>query len=141
MKPSLTVVTLGVRDLKRSLDFYRNVLGWSTSSTEADGIIFFQLKGVVLALYPRKSLAEDATVEPKGSGFSGLTLAHNASSENEVDAIFGELKVAGARIVKAPQKAFWGGYSGYFADPDGFLWEVAYNPNWRMRKDGSVVLG
>jgi len=142
MKPALTVVTLGVGDLERSLAFYRDGLRWPTSSKEEDGIAFFQLdNGVVLALYPRDSLAKDAAAPPREGGFPGFTLAHNAGSEEEVDAIFAELKALGASVVKEPERAFWGGYSGYFADPDGFLWEVVYNPTWRLDGDGSVVLG
>lgn len=140
MKPSISVVTLGVSDFKRSLDFYKNGLGWPTSATKRDKIAFFGLNGTILALYDRGSLAEDAMVSPKGNGFPGVTLAHNTKSEKEVDEIFSQIGKLGVRIVKKPQKAPWGGYSGYFADPDGHLWEVVYNPYWKINQKGNVVL-
>ncbi len=140
MKPSLSVVTLGVNDFARSLDFYKKGLKWPTKATRKDSIAFFQLNGVLLALYDRKGLAEDVQVPSKGSGFSGITLAHNVKSEKEVDQIIKEVLRLGARLVKKPQKAFCGGYSAYFADLDGYLWEVVYNPQWKLDKKGSVIL-
>ncbi len=140
MKSTLTVVTLGVRELKRSLEFYRDRLGWPASQPPGADVAFFQAGGVILALYPREALAEDATVDPTGHGFSGITLAHNVRSEREVDDVLEEAKRAGARIVKTAQQASWGEYSGYFADPDGYLWEVVYNPHWKLDQQGRVVL-
>ena len=140
MKPSISVVTLGVDDLGRSLEFYKNGLGWPTTAAKDDPIAFFQLNGAILALYDRSSLAEDANVGPRGSGFSGMTLAQNVGSEEEVDEIFSHVAKLGAKIPKKPQKASWGGYSGYFEDPDGHLWEVAYNPYWKLDRKGNVVL-
>ena len=140
MKTSLSVVTLGVSDFARSLDFYKKGLGWSTKASNKDNIAFFQLNGVVLALYNKTGLAEDAGVSSKGSGFPGVTLAHNVRNEKEVDEIFRQVAQLGAKTIKRPQKASWGGYSGYFADPDGYLWEVVYNPFWKMRRDGSVIM-
>ncbi|HEY1632663.1 MAG TPA: VOC family protein [Rhizomicrobium sp.] len=129
MKPRLSIVTLGVRDLERSLAFYRDGLGLPTRNYKDDeGIVFFALEGAWLALYPRCKLAEDATVDAAGSGFSGVTLAHNVPSKAGADAVFAQAVAAGARPVKPPRDVFWGGYSGYFADPDGHLWEVAFNP-------------
>lgn len=128
MRQKLNIITLGVSDLQRSLEFYEKGLGWKKSSASQDNIIFFPLGGMVLALYPRELLAEDATVPAKGSGFSGITIAYNAKSETEVDEVLAEVKKLGAVIVKPAQKVFWGGYSGYFQDPDGHLFEVAYNP-------------
>jgi len=129
MKPKMSLVTLGVTDLGRSLAFYRDGLGWPTHDYQEDaGVVFLALEGTWLALYPRKALAEDAGVPTEGGGFSGITLAHNAASIEEVDAAYALALAAGARAVKAPEKVFWGGYSGYFADPDGHLWEVAWNP-------------
>jgi catechol 2,3-dioxygenase-like lactoylglutathione lyase family enzyme len=128
MKARIGLITLGVSDLARSLAFYRDGLGWPTHgyNPEAD-VVFFALEGTWLALYPRDKLAEDAGV-PDGHGFGGITLAHNEPSPQEVDAAFAQAIGAGARAVKQPQKSFWGGYSGYFADPDGYLWEIAFNP-------------
>ena len=121
------IITLGVRDLAASTKFYAETLGWKLAQPQ-DGIAFFQAGGVVLALYPRAALAEDALTSAEGRGFAGITLAHNVRSEAEVDETIRDLKAKGLQIVKEPQKVFWGGYSSYFADPDGYLWEVAYNP-------------
>jgi len=128
MDPRISIVTLGVENLDASMQFYHHGLGLPISD-EIESIVFLDLGGVQLALYPRDSLAEEAQVPPFGSGFRGVTLAHNVSSEAEVDAVVEEAISAGASLVKEPQDTFWGGYSGYFADPDGHLWEVAYNPN------------
>lgn len=129
MKPKISMITLGVSDFERSLKFYRDGLGFPTHNyTAGEDVVFFELEGTWLALYPREKLAEDALVPPEGSGFTGITLAHNVGSEEEVDQVFALGLQAGAKAVKQPVKVFWGGYSGYFADPDGYLWEVAYNP-------------
>ncbi len=129
MKPKIGIITLGVSDLKRSLVFYRDGLGFPTHDYKEDaGIVFFKLEGTWLALYLRDKLAEDITISTEGSGFSGVTLAHNVKTKEEVDAVVQLAVTAGARLIKQPQEVFWGGYSGYFADPDGHLWEVAYNP-------------
>jgi uncharacterized glyoxalase superfamily protein PhnB len=103
-----------------------------------EGITFFQTGGMALALYPRDELAKDATIAPEGQGFSGITLAYNTRNRNEVDSVLKEAKAAGATILKPAQEAFWGGYSGYFSDPDGFLWEVAWNPHFPIAEDGSI---
>ena len=116
-------------DLKRSLQFYRDGLGLPTHDyKEEQGIVFFEMEGTWLSLYPREKLAKDITISTEGSGFSGVTLAHNVKTKEEVDATVDLAVQAGAKLVKKPEEAFWGGYSGYFADPDGYLWEVAYNP-------------
>lgn len=135
-----TVITLGVNDFARSLAFYKHALGWDTTATEKDNVAFFPMGSFVFALYPRHLLAEDATVSPEGSGFSGITLAINLENEKDVDAFFEKLQQLGVTVVKKPQKVFWGGYSGYFRDLDGHLWEVAYNPFWKMDEQGNVVL-
>lgn len=139
MNGKLTVVTLGVKDLKRSRDFYEHGLKWPVAMAN-EHIVFFQLQGIVFGLYPRHLLAEDAQVEDKGSGFSGITLAINVPSDDDVNAMFQLVERLGAKVVKRPQKVFWGGYSGYFADPDGHLWEVAYNPFWTLDKTGNVEI-
>ncbi len=140
MRPSISVITLGVTNFRRSLAFYKKGLGWPTKATSKDDIAFFKLNGIVLALYDKKGLAEDAGVSVRGSDFPGTTLAHNVRSEREVDEVFKQVTKLGAKTIKNPQKASWGGYSGYFADPDGYLWEVVYNPHWKMDRKGSVIL-
>lgn len=140
MDQHLHIVTLGVTDLATSNKFYRETLGWKPASASNDGITFFQAGGIVLALFPRAELAKDALVEPEGNGFSGFTLAYNAQSESEVDKIITDLKSKGVKILKEPQKVFWGGYSSYFADPDGNCWEVAYNPFFPFDENGNLKL-
>jgi catechol 2,3-dioxygenase-like lactoylglutathione lyase family enzyme len=131
MEPRISIVTLGVENLDRSREFYRDGLG--LPERDGDGeISFFELAGTWLALYPLEALAEDATVPADGGGFSGVTLAHNVASKDAVDAVMDEAESAGADVVKPAQDAFWGGYSGYFADPDGHLWEVAWNPEFPL---------
>jgi catechol 2,3-dioxygenase-like lactoylglutathione lyase family enzyme len=127
MKPRISMITLGVSDLETSIKFYRDGLGFPRMESPPE-VAFFTLNGTWLGLYARESLAEDATVSPEGSGFPGFTLSHNLTTEAEVDQIMEQAISAGATLVKPPQKVFWGGYSGYFKDPDGYLWEVAYNP-------------
>jgi uncharacterized protein len=118
-----------VRDFAKSFAFYRHGLGFKPHNhTDGEEHVMFTMDGTWLSLYPRHLLAEDATVPDDGRGFSGITLARNEPSKEQVDATFAEAIRAGAKAVKTPQDVFWGGYSGYFADPDGYLWEVAYNP-------------
>lgn len=140
MRPKLNLVTLGVKDFERALKFYQDGLGWQPSSASQDDVAFFPLGGVVLSLYPRDKLAEDARVSPEGSGFAGLTLAYNAKSQAEVDEVLQTVERLGATIVKPAETVFWGGYSGYFADPDGHLWEVAWNPFWEFDEADNLVL-
>ena len=128
MNQHLHIITLGVRDFAKSYKFYVEILGWKPSDSSNDDIAFFQAGSVQLAINPREKLAEDALVSSEGSGFSGITLAYNTRSEAEVDETIKELKSKGVKILKEPQKVFWGGYSSYFSDPDGYCWEVAYNP-------------
>lgn len=130
MKPRISLITLGVGDLPRSRAFYER-LGFAARQESTADIAFMDTaNGLVLALFPREKLAEDAhvTADRTGSGFPGFTLAHNVASIEEVDAVLAEAVAAGAKLQKPGQKVFWGGYSGYFADPDSFLWEVAHNP-------------
>ena len=138
MEQRVSLVTLGVADLAKSREFYER-LGWKKSGNN-DGIVFFQAGGIALALYPRAELAKDANVSADGSGFGGVTIAYNTRSREEVDAVLAEAVRAGAKLLKPAQEAFWGGYSGYFADPDGFAWEVAFNPSFPIAEDGSIHL-
>ena len=140
MNQHLHLITLGVRDLETSRKFYTEILGWKPSSASNEDVTFIQAGGVVLSLFPRENLAEDVVISPEGSGFSGITLAHNAQSEAEVDEIISDLKSKGVKIVKEPQKAFWGGYSSYFADPDDNRWEVAHNPLFPFDENGNLKL-
>ena len=139
MEQRLSIVTLGVSDLARSREFYER-LGWRRSMANSEGIVFFQAGGMALALYPRQELAKDANVDASGDGFRGFSLAFNARNREEVDAVLTEAKNVGAKILKPAQEAFWGGYSGYFADPDGFLWEVAWNPFFPIAADGAIQI-
>jgi len=129
MEPRLSFVTLGVTELERATRFYQDVLRLPLLPSPPS-ISFFELGQTWLALYPREELAADAGVPAEGSGFPGFTLSHNVRSEAEVDQLLGEVALGGGRIIKAGQRADWGGYTGYFADPDGFLWEVAWNPHF-----------
>ncbi len=136
MESRITYVTLGVSDLKRSEMFYVD-LGFLRSPKSSGDIVFFETPGPILALFPRRSLADDAGVQDAGSGFKGFTLAYNVMSEREVDQVFLELESKGVEIVKRPEHVAWGGYSGYFSDPDGFLWEVAFNPYLKLDERGN----
>jgi catechol 2,3-dioxygenase-like lactoylglutathione lyase family enzyme len=127
MKPRISMITLGVRDLPAAVQFYEQGLGFPRMESPPE-VAFFTLNGTWLGLYGREALAEDATVPSQGEGFEGFALAHNVHSEKEVDEVMAQALQAGASLVKKPQKVFWGGYSGYFKDLDGHLWEVAHNP-------------
>jgi len=140
MEQRLSLVTLGVADLERSRRFYEEGLGWRRANDHPD-VVFFQAGGAVLALWSREALAADAGLPAAGRGFCGIALAYNTRSRAEVDRVMAEAEAAGATIVKPAKDAFWGGYTGYFADPDGHLWEVAWNPDWTVLEDGSVRLG
>ncbi len=127
MKPRISMITLGVGDLEKSVRFYEQGLGLPKMDSPPE-VAFFTLNGSWLGLYGRESLAEDAGVPSGSTGFAGFTIAHNVHSEAAVDELLEQAVSAGAKLVKPAQKVFWGGYSGYFSDPDGYLWEVAYNP-------------
>ncbi len=129
MQPRISMITLGVHDLDRSVEFYEKGLGFPRMESPPE-VAFFTLNGTWLGLFGRESLAEDAGVSVEGSGFGAFSLSHNVASEAEVDAVMEKAVTAGAALVKKPQKTAWGGYSGYFSDPDGHLWEVAYNPHF-----------
>jgi predicted lactoylglutathione lyase len=138
MEQRLSVVTLGVADLQHSRRFYE-ALGWKRGN-DSEEIVFFQLNGAILSLFPRDHLAADAEVSGEGSGFGGITLAYCARSRSEVDRIIVEARSCGAKILKPAKDAFWGGYSGYFADPDGHPWEVFWSPHLRLDEEGNVSL-
>ena len=131
MEPRISLIALGVKDLGRSVRFYREGLGLPLrEGGDVSVVAFFETRGTWLALFPREALAADAGVVAEGGGFAGFTLAHNVRTREEVDATLNEAEAAGAKIVKPAHDTDWGGYSGYFADPDGYLWEVAWNPHF-----------
>jgi hypothetical protein len=140
MQQKLHLITLGAADFDRALHFYRDGLGWKPSSASQDDVAFFPMGGVVFALYPREKLAEDAAVSPQGSGFGGVTLAYNTRSREEVDAILLAVQGVGGKVTKPASDVFWGGYNGYFADPDGYLWEVAWNPFFEFDEADNLKL-
>lgn len=140
MRQKLNLITLGVDDFEKSLNFYEKGLGWKKSDKSMEGLALFDLGGIVLALHPRHELAADATLKYQPSEFSGMTVSYNAKSEKEVDAVMAQVKKLGAKIIKPAQKVYWGGYSGYFKDLDGHLFEVAYNPFWPLDEKGNVIL-
>jgi hypothetical protein len=139
MNPRISMITLGVSDLAASVKFYEQGLGFPRMESSPE-VAFFTLNGTWLGLYGRAALAEDATVSPEGSGFESFALAYNVHSEAEVDEVIGQALEAGATLVKKPENVFWGGYSGYFKDPDGHLWEIAHNPHFWVgpRDDGGA---
>ena len=140
MEPRVTLITLGVADLARAVDFYRDVVGWDPASVVDEDVAFFDLDGFIFALWRDRSLAADIGAGSADRGaFEAVSLAYNARSHDEVDAVFASLTERGARIVKPPLETEWGGYSGYFADPDGHHWEVAWNPFWPIREDGRIA--
>lgn len=139
LAPRIALVTLGVADVAASTAFYKR-LGWRLSSASNEHVSFFDLDGTKLGLFGRQALADDAHAENTSPGFPGVTLAINHNSEAEVDAAFAFALSCGATAAKKPEKVFWGGYSGYFADPDGHLWEVAFNPFMPLGDDGAMVL-
>jgi catechol 2,3-dioxygenase-like lactoylglutathione lyase family enzyme len=145
MEPRISIITLGVRDLERSLRFYRDGLGLPTTRHAEQGIVFFQTAGTCLALYPYDELARDvgpefadasARAKPK---FAGITLAHNVARKEDVDRLLLAAQRAGAKIEKPASETEWGGYSGYFSDPDGHLWEIAWGA-FKLRDDGSLII-
>lgn len=138
MEQRLSFITIGAKDLDRLKQFYTDKFKW-TPIKDDQGIVFFKMNGMILALFPTHELAEDATVPDDGKGFRGFTLAITYRSEAEVDEVFKNLKSRGVQIVKPPQKVFWGGYSGYVADIEGNLWEIAYNPFIEMDKAGNII--
>lgn len=139
MEQRLTIVGLGVNELSVSTSFYEEKFGWKKMESSNDNITFFQLNGILLSLYPRDKLAEDATVNPEGQGFRAFSLAYNTRTRDEVDELIHRLRSEGVEIVKEPQEVFWGGYSSYIADPDGNLWEIAFNPFLPLDEVGNAT--
>jgi catechol 2,3-dioxygenase-like lactoylglutathione lyase family enzyme len=140
MRQKLNLITLGVDDFERSVNFYEKGLGWKRSPKSVDGLALFPLGGITLALHPRQELAEDTTLQYTPTEFSRLTLSYNTKSEKEVDDVLKEVETLGATILKPAQKVFWGGYGGYFKDLDGYVIEVAYNPFWELDEDDNLIL-
>ena len=139
MEQRLSLVTLGVGDLARAVAFYE-ALGWIAANDWAEQeVAFFQVGGMAVALWRREQLAEDSTMEDTG-GWGGVTLAYNARSPAEADAVLAEAEAAGATIGRRGEETFWGGYSGVFIDPDGHPWEVAHNPHWTIAEDGTLTI-
>lgn len=141
MEQRMSIITLGVSNLKQSRSFYEN-LGWEVATEgQTENIVAFNLQSFVLALYPNDDLADDVGIEMNSSSSHSFTLAYNVGSEEEVDRVIDKVQAIGAKIVKEPQKVFWGGYSSYFLDPDGYIWEVAFNPYSVPEKDGAFKWG
>lgn len=139
MQQRTTIITLGVDNLEISTAFYTEKFGWKKMKSSNENISFFQLNGLLLSLYPKGKLAEDATVNSAGSGFKAFTLAYNTRTKKEVDDIITGLAKKGVKIIKQPEHVFWGGYSGYIADPDDNLWEIAFNPFLELDADGNTI--
>lgn len=141
MASPISIITLGVEDLERARAFYQDGLGFPLANDPGEGIAFFDLPGTVLALYLYDDLAEETGLPSnRGIGFGGVTLAQNLTSKEEVDAFMAKAQTAGARILTEPVDRFWGGYSGYFTDPDGYVWEIAWGPNFTYNEDGTLRL-
>jgi catechol 2,3-dioxygenase-like lactoylglutathione lyase family enzyme len=139
MEHRVTVITLGVAALGRSARFYEDGLGWRRA-TRDEGVVFFQLPGAVLSLWSRAMLAEDGGVEDRAGGFAGIALAYNTRSREEVSAVLAKAKAAGGTVTREARDVFWGGHNGYFTDPDGHLWEVAFNPGWPIDGEGRLTI-
>lgn len=141
MTTPISIVTLGVEDLARSRKFYEEGMGWPVTDDSGDEIVFFKLNGTILALYPYDDLAEETGLpSTRGLGFGGVTLAQNFRSKEEVDQVMEQARAAGALILTPPVQRHWGGYSGYFADPDGYPWEIAWGPDFEYNEDGTLRL-
>ena len=140
MKPRLNIVTLGVKDLSTSTNFYKKALNWIPTKDSDDKITFFNQGGIVLGLYPLNALAEDAKVSPERTGFSGTTLAINLETKADVDKLYASVVEKGGKPLVEPRNTFWGGYDCYFADPDGYAWEIAWAPFWDFDEQGSLKM-
>lgn len=139
MEQRLNIITLGVSNLEKATLFYEEKFGWGKALSSNNNIVFFQLNGILLSLYPKEKLAKDATILEQGEGFKDFTLAFNTRSKVEVDQLFLNLKQKGVSIVKEPEEVFWGGYSGYVSDLDNNLWEIVFNPFLTLDEKGNAV--
>jgi predicted lactoylglutathione lyase len=140
MQARLNIVTLGVKDLKESSEFYQKALGWKPTKDSDDKIVFFNQLGIVLGLYPLAELAKDAEISSERNGFSGVTLAINLESKEAVDKLYHSIIEKGGKSLVKPRDTFWGGYDCYFADPDGNAWEIAWAPFWEFDEQGSLKM-
>lgn len=140
MRQKLSIITLGVNNLEKSCNFYEKGLGWKRAKASKGDLVLFNLGGIVLALYPRDLLAKDTTLNDQPSAFNGITLSYNTKSKTEVDEVLAQVKNLGATVVKPAGEVFWGGYSGYFKDLDGHLFEVAYNPYWQFDDKDNLII-
>lgn len=140
MKPRLNIVTLGVKDLQKSQEFYQTALAWKPTKDSDDKIVFFHQGGIVLGLYRLEELAKDAQISPQKSGFSGVTLAINMDTKEAVDELYKLVIAQGGKSLVEPRETFWGGYDCYFADPDGNAWEIAWAPFWEFDEQGSLKM-
>lgn len=140
MKARLNIVTLGVKNLQKSSEFYQKALGWQPTKDSDDKIVFFNHHGIILGLYPLNKLAEDANVSAERSGFPGFTLAINLDKKEKVDELHTNVMANGGTELVAPRETFWGGYDSYFADPDGNAWEIAWAPFWQFDEQGSLLV-
>jgi len=139
MEQRLTLITIGVKDLDTMKKFYEEIFEWEPLENSNEQIVFFQLNGIQLALFGRDDLAEDAHISPEGNGFKGFALAYNVRSEQAVRSLFDHFKSRNVTILKSPQETSWGGFSGYISDPEGTLWEIAYNPFMNYDENGNVL--
>jgi len=140
MKARLNIVTVGVKDLRESREFYKKALDWEPGSGSDENIVFYNQLGIIFALYPLEKLAEDAALPPERSGFSGVTLAINMEAKDAVDELFTQVIANGGTALIKPRETFWGGYDAYFADPNGQAWEIAWAPFWQYDEQGSLKL-
>jgi len=140
MKPRLNIVTLGVKDLQKAKLFYQKALDWQPTKDSDEHIVFFNHQGIILALYPLEGLAKDAEISPERKGFSGVTLAINLDSREQVDELYHSILRKGGKSLVEPRETFWGGYDCYFADPDGNAWEIAWAPFWEFDEMGNLKM-
>lgn len=140
MEQRISVITLGVSDLEKSRCFYETGLSWQSANISSEEVIFFRTGGFYLALYNKQKLFKETKTMKPGRGFRGIVLSHNVSEQNHVDIVLEEALNAGGSLLKPPQLTNWGGYAGFFADPDDHPWEIVWNPKWQVQRDGSIII-